>query len=331
MISKDILYLTEDDVAQCMTPRNAVLLAEKGIKADGAGQVAGDKFYMHVGDEGFIKPFSGYLAGEEHAYVKSFSYFEGNEAKGLPVTDSMVILFDATTGLPTCILEANWITTMKTGASTAVTAKYLANSDSNVLTIFGAGGQGRTHLLGYNEVFDLEEVRVVDVSPEVAERFASEMAEKTGLSIVIPLSPEAAVRDADLIVTVTTGSAVNVETQWVKPGTFIARMGSYQEVALDLLLETEKLVVDRWAYVSYRVPDGEIESKRCPCRMARYHRGASSRSRISRRDHHIYSARHLGRVCRHSTCRIPAGNGTRIRGAIGRLVGFDLSPHRSKA
>ncbi len=255
MISKDILYLTEDDVAQCMTPRNAVLLAEKGIKADGAGQVAGDKFYMHVGDEGFIKPFSGYLAGEEHAYVKSFSYFEGNEAKGLPVTDSMVILFDATTGLPTCILEANWITTMKTGASTAVTAKYLANSDSNVLTIFGAGGQGRTHLLGYNEVFDLEEVRVVDVSPEVAERFASEMAEKTGLSIVIPLSPEAAVRDADLIVTVTTGSAVNVETQWVKPGTFIARMGSYQEVALDLLLETEKLVVDRWAYVSYRVPE----------------------------------------------------------------------------
>jgi ornithine cyclodeaminase/alanine dehydrogenase-like protein (mu-crystallin family) len=255
MIPRDILYLTEDEVAQCMPAGDAVRLAEKGIKADGAGQVAGDKFYMNVGDGGFLKPFSGYLAGEETAFVKSFSFFDGNRAKGLPVTDSMVILFDAETGLPACIMEANWITTMKTGASTAVTAKYLSRSDSRVMTIFGAGGLGRTHLLCFNEVFDLDEVRVVDVISGAAESFAAEMAEETGLSIVIPASPEAAVRDADLVVTVTTGSAVNVEVPWLKPGAFVARMGSYQEVALDLLLEADKLVVDRWAYVSYRVPE----------------------------------------------------------------------------
>ena len=255
MIAKDILYLTEDEVAQCMTAGKAVHLAEKGIKADGAGQVAGDKFYMNVGDRGFIKPFSGYLGGEEYAFVKSFTFFEGNRAKGLPVTDSMVILFDAYTGLPACIMEANWITSMKTGASTAVTAKYLSRPDSRVLTIFGAGGLGRTHLLCFNEIFDLDEVRVVDVIPGAAERFASEMAEETGLSFVIPRSPEAAVREADLVLTVTTGSAVNVELPWLKPGAFIARLGSYQEIALNLLLEANKLVVDRWAYVSYRVPE----------------------------------------------------------------------------
>ena len=255
MIPRDILYLIEDEVAQCMTAGKAVHLAEKGIKADGLGQVAGDKFYMNVGDGGFLKPFSGYLAGEEYAYVKSFSFFEGNQAKGLPVTDSMVFLFDADTGLPACIMEANWITAMKTGASTAVTAKYLSRSDSRVMTIFGAGGLGRTHLLCFNEVFDLDEVRVVDVIPGVAEKFASELANATGLSIVTPDSPEAAVRASDLIVTVTTGSAVNVEAPWLKPGAFIARMGSYQEVALDLLLKADKLVVDRWAYVSYRVPE----------------------------------------------------------------------------
>ena len=255
MIPRDILYLTDDDVAQCMTAKKAVLLAEKGIKADGAGQVTGDKFYMQVGDGGFMKPFSGYLAGEEYAFIKSFSFFEGNRAKGLPVTDSMVLLFSADTGLPVCIMEADWITAMKTGASTAVTAKYLSRSDSKVLTIFGAGGLGRTHLLCYAEVFDLDEVRVMDVIPAAAEQFAEEMGKKTGLSIVIPSSPEAAVRDADLVVTVTTGSAVNVELPWLKPGVFIARMGSYQEVALNLLLEADKLVVDRWAYVSYRVPE----------------------------------------------------------------------------
>lgn len=58
MIQRDILYLTEDEVAQCITAEEAVRLAEKGIKADGAGQVEGDKFYMNVGDGGFLKPFS---------------------------------------------------------------------------------------------------------------------------------------------------------------------------------------------------------------------------------------------------------------------------------
>jgi ornithine cyclodeaminase len=238
-----------------MTAERAVPLAEKGIAADGAGDVAGDKFYMDVGDGGFIKPFSGYMAGEEYAYVKSFSFFEDNWKKDLPVTDSMVMLFDSVTGLPACFMEANWITAMKTGASTAVTAKYLARTNSKVLTIFGAGGLGRTHLSCFNEVFDLDEVRVVDLIPEAAEKYASEMSEQNGLSIVIPPSREAAVRDADLVVTVTTGSAVNVEHSWLKPGAFVARMGSYQEIELDLVLKADKLVMDRWAYVSYRVPE----------------------------------------------------------------------------
>lgn len=255
MIPRDILFLNEADVSQCMNPHDAVILAEKGIKADGAGQVKGDKFYMDVGEGGFIKPFSGYMAGEEFAYVKSFSFFENNRSKNLPVTDSMVMLFDANTGLPACVMEANWITAMKTGASTAVTAKYLAAPGSKRLTLFGAGGLGRTHLLCLNELFELEKVWVVDVIHEAAEKFVGEMREKTGLRIDIPQSNEAAVRESDLIITVTTGSAVNVEYPWVKPGAFIARMGSYQEVALEVLLKADKLIVDRWEYASYRIPE----------------------------------------------------------------------------
>jgi ornithine cyclodeaminase/alanine dehydrogenase-like protein (mu-crystallin family) len=255
MISRDILYLTESEVMQCMTPREAVELAEKGIKADGAGEVAGNKFYMNVGGAGFIKPFSGFMAGEEYSYVKSFSFYENNLEQGLPVTDSMVMLFAAETGLPACIMEANWVTAIKTGASTAVTAKYLASRDSRVATIFGAGGLGRMHLLCLHQLFNLDEVRIVDVIPEAAERFTDEMGKETGLSIVIPPSSEAAVREADIIMTVTTGSAANVEMDWVKPGAFIARMGSYQEIALDVLLKADKLIVDRWEYVSYRIPE----------------------------------------------------------------------------
>jgi ornithine cyclodeaminase/alanine dehydrogenase-like protein (mu-crystallin family) len=255
MTTNKVLYLSEEDVRQCMTMAEAVALSDKGITADAHGQVAGDKFYMHTGEAGFIKPFSGYIADEEYAFVKTFSFYEGNRAKELPPTSSMSLLFDVRTGLPVCIMESNWVTALKTGGSTAVTAKYLARPDSKVVTIFGAGGLGRMHLLGLAEIFQFEEVRVVDIISEAAERFAVEMGEQTGFSITIPPSPEAAVRGADIIITVTTGSAVNVEVPWVKPGAFIARMGSYQEVALDLLLQADKFVVDRWQYVSYRVPE----------------------------------------------------------------------------
>ena len=255
MTSKGILYLTEDEIKQCITMPEAVALAEKGIQADAVGQVAGDKFYMHVSDAGFIKPFSGYLEGEDLAYVKTFSFFEGNTAKGLPTISSMVLLFEATTGLPVCLLEGGWITATKTGASTAVTAKYLARADSKVVCIFGAGQQGRTHLAGLTQVFDLAEARIVDAMPEVAARYAEEMSAKLSLPISVPKTRESAVRGADIVVTVTTGNEPMVHTAWVKPGTFVAKMGSYQEVEFSLLTAADKVIVDNWHYVRPRVPE----------------------------------------------------------------------------
>ena len=255
MTIREVLYLTESEVMQCMTMPEAVVLTEKGILAEGEGRADGDKFYMQIRDEGFIKPFSGYLEGDDLAYVKTYSFYEGNQQKDLPVTDSIVLLFEAATGFLVCHMEANWVTTLKTGASTAITVKHLARTDSKIATIFGAGGQGRSHLLGLAEVFELEEIRIVDVIPEAASRFASEMGKQTGLQITIPSSPEEAVRDADIIVTVTTGNASNVYFEWVKPGAFIAKMGSYQELDPDMLLEVDKLIVDRWEYVSYRNPE----------------------------------------------------------------------------
>jgi ornithine cyclodeaminase/alanine dehydrogenase-like protein (mu-crystallin family) len=255
MTSRHILYLTEDDVSQCITMREAVALSKEGIQADAAGQVAGDKFYMHVSDAGFIKSFSGYLVGEGLAFTKTFSFYEGNPAMGLPTTSSMVLLFEADTGLPACLMEGGWITATKTGASTAVTAEYLARADSKVACIFGAGQQGRTHLEGLSQVFDLAEARIVDAMPDAAAQYAEEMGAKLGLPVVVPQAREAAVRGADIVVTVTTGNEPMVHTAWLKPGAFVAKMGSYQEVELSLLTAADKVIVDCWKYVRPRVPE----------------------------------------------------------------------------
>jgi ornithine cyclodeaminase len=257
-IPEEILYLTEADVKQTLTVAEAVDLAEKGIQADAAGKVKGDKFYMDVDPNGFIKPFSGYIAGEEYAFVKTFSYFPANpENFNCPTTSSMVILFDAETGLPACIMEASWVTGLKTAASTAVTTAYLARPGSGIVTIFGAGTLGRLHLMALAERFNLKQAYFVDILPEVAEACAAELEPLLGFPVKsIPLDDRKnVVRESDIIFTVTTGSQALFEHSWLKPGAFVARLGSYQEVALDVITLADKVVVDNWRYVSPRIPE----------------------------------------------------------------------------
>ncbi len=263
-IPEFILYLTEADVQQTLTVAEAVDLADKGMQADGAGQVVGDKFYMNVGQHGFIKPFSGYLDGEELAFVKTFSFFPGNpERFGRGTTSSMVLLFDAETGLPTCVMEAAWVTALKTGASTAVTTACLARPDSQRVTIFGAGTLGRMHLQALAQRFRLRHACVVDILPEVAEKYAAELEPEVGFPVepVTLQKREPAVRDADVVFTVTTGDMPLVERDWLRPGAFVARLGSYQEVALDVITRADKVIVDNWHYVRPRIPELRMLAK----------------------------------------------------------------------
>jgi ornithine cyclodeaminase/alanine dehydrogenase-like protein (mu-crystallin family) len=265
-VPESILYLTDADVEQTLTISEAVELAEKGIKADAAGQVVGDKFYMTVGEDGFIKPFSGYMAGEQLAFVKTFSFFPENPARfGRSTTSSMVLLFDAETGLPVCLMEGGWITAAKTGASTAVTAalrppegagQSLALPGSETVTIFGAGMLGRMHLRALSHRFALRQAWVVDALPQVAEAYAAELGPELGL----PVEPvrleerEQVIRASDIVITVTTGDQALIERVWLNPGAFVARLGSYQEVALDVITGS-KVVVDNWHYIRPRIPE----------------------------------------------------------------------------
>ncbi len=252
-----ILYLTETEVEQTLTMAEAVELAEKGARADAAGQVVGDKFYMNVGEAGFIKPFAGHMVGEELAFVKTFSFFPGGELEGRGITSSLVLLFDAETGLPVCMMEGGWVTALKTGASTAVTASALARRGSDTVTIFGAGSLGRMHLRGLVHRFNLSRAYIVDVDPRAASAYLEDLAPDVDFPLeAVPLEErERAVRESDMVITVTTGNQPLVESDWLKPGAFVARLGSYQEVALEVITDADKVVVDNWRYVRPRVPE----------------------------------------------------------------------------
>lgn len=252
---KELLLLTEEDVQQCMTMKEAVQLAEKGIILDGQGKCVGDKFYMDMGDKGFLKPFSGFLEGEEFSYVKTFTMFNHNYLDNYPNTVSTVTLFEKDYGMPVCFMLASWITGVKTGASTAITVKYLKKTDASVVTLFGAGLQAKLHLEALREVMEIKEARVVDLIPGKAETFAKEMEEKLKLKIIPMTNKKEAVQDSDIILTLTTTSDVLVKYDWLKPGAFVGKLGSYQEIEPGIITKADKFVVDRWQYVAPRVPE----------------------------------------------------------------------------
>jgi ornithine cyclodeaminase len=255
---ESILFLSDAEVQKTMTMAEALELAEKGIRADAVGQVAGDKFYMGLGEGGFIKPFAGYLAGEELAFVKTFSFFPGNPSRlGISATSSVVLLFDAQSGLPLCMMEADWVTALKTGASTAVTAAWLARPDAHAVTIFGAGSLGRMHLRALAHRFSLNHAYIIDIMPHIANTYAAELSPELGFPVepVLLADREQAIRESDIVVTVTTGDQPLVERAWLRPGAFVARLGSYQEIALDVITAADKVIVDNWHYVRPRIPE----------------------------------------------------------------------------
>jgi ornithine cyclodeaminase/alanine dehydrogenase-like protein (mu-crystallin family) len=173
----------------------------------------------------------------------------------LPVTSSQVLLFDAQTGMLVCLLEAGWITAVKTGASTALTVQELCRSDATTVALFGAGLQGQMHLEALSIVRDWAQVWLVDVDRTKAQRVAEGMSASLGLKVDVVDSPQKAVRESDVVITVTTGSGELVKRDWLKQGALVCKMGSYQELELEVIARADKLVVDNWEYTSHRSPE----------------------------------------------------------------------------
>jgi ornithine cyclodeaminase len=196
-----------------------------------------------------------YVGGTYDVFgIKWIAGFPKNPLRfGLPRATGFFILNDAWKGIPLAIMDCTLLSAMRTGAVTGVGAKYLARRDSTAVAIIGAGVQARTQLEALQVALPgLQQVRAYDIRPETAEAFAAEMGERLGLDVRAVDTPEAAVRDADIIVTVTVANEPIVKEAWMKPGSFFAAVGSYQEEEFDVILNSHKVVVDGLEHVLHR-------------------------------------------------------------------------------
>lgn len=256
----DLLYLSESEVQACLGIEETIREVEEAIKLLAKGQaIQPPKIYMTIPKHhGFIKPMTAYIEPTEVAVSKIFTFFPDNPVKhGTPTVHATIVVNDAKTGAPLALMDGTWITALRTAATSAIAAKYLAKKDSHVIGIIGAGVQGRTHLEAFGKVYKIEEVHVFDTVSKTRDKYVAEM-ECKGFNVKAAMSYEEAVSGSDIVVTCTAGDEVMVRSEWFQPGMFIAKVGSYQELDPKVVTDADKVVVDWWEYVSTRVKELNI-------------------------------------------------------------------------
>ncbi|HUT08198.1 MAG TPA: hypothetical protein VMY15_05080 [Candidatus Latescibacteria bacterium] len=178
-----------------------------------------------------------YLPRTKRLGLKLISLCEDNPAKGLPLAQAVAILMDAEFGTPLAVMDASYLTAVRTGAASGVATDALARRDARVAAIFGAGVQGKTQLEAVAAVRPIRKVLVFDVDPQAAAAFAKEMGHKLALDVE-PASSPGALGEADVICTATTSAVPVFADRDLKPGVHINAVGSHKPHVREIPGET---------------------------------------------------------------------------------------------
>ncbi|HEY5981972.1 MAG TPA: ornithine cyclodeaminase family protein [Anaerolineales bacterium] len=225
MPQNEILYLSRADVeAVGIDMPTIIKLLEQAFMQKGKGDVEmPPKPGIHTMPDAFIHAMPAYIPSMRSAGIKWVSGYPDNFKRGLPYISGLLILNDVETGIPYAVMDCTWITAYRTGAASAVAAKYLARKESATIGILACGVQGRTNLEAMACTFKLKKVFAYDALPDVQKKFVREMSSKLGLDIAGVKEPREAVKDSDIVVTsgpILKHPTPTIDRDWLKPGAF---------------------------------------------------------------------------------------------------------------
>ena len=149
------------------------------------------------------------------------SFFQNRARFGMPNIQGAILLSDASHGYPLCVMDSMEVTIQRTGAATAVAAKYLARADSSTVTICGVGNQGRVQLRAIAGTLPIRQAFAWDLSIDLARAFAEAMT----LELGFPVTAVEEIGPSDVVVTCTPSKSAFLMAHAVRPGTFIAAVG----------------------------------------------------------------------------------------------------------
>lgn len=238
----DVLYLSEADVDALLTMETALAAVEDSMRHWAEGQAVNQsrqrlevppKTYLH------------YMAAAEYAR----GYFGMKLYTSAPTgLRFLVPLYKAETGELVALLEADRVGRMRTGAASGLATRHLARADAARVGIIGTGHQAPTQLEAIAVVRRITLVRAYSRTPERRQAFARAMSERIGIPVEAVDTAEQAVRDADIVVTVTTTREPVLRGDWLAPGAHINAVGANfphrRELDDATLARVTRIVVD---------------------------------------------------------------------------------------
>src|ERR1017187_9893005 len=194
-LGKELLYLSHSDVVSAGLGMAEIITAlESMFREKGEGRVEmPPKIGIHPMPDAFIHAMPASIPVQKAAGMKWVGGYPDNSQRGLPYITGLLILNDPETGVPVALMDCTWITAQRTGAATAVAAKYLARPESSTVGILGCGVQGRSNLEALKVLFPLKKVYAYDTHADRAVCYAQEMSRQVGIEVVPVSDPKQAV------------------------------------------------------------------------------------------------------------------------------------------
>jgi ornithine cyclodeaminase/alanine dehydrogenase len=266
-LGQEILYLSNADVETCGLGLADVELAVEAMfaaKAEGRA-VMKPKLALHAPEQALFLASPGVMDTPPYAGLKWVGVAD-NEARGLPHIAGLILLSDAETGMPVSVMDARWITGVRTAAITAVAARRLARPDSATIGFIACGLQARAHLAALRRHFPIGLVRAYSRRLSTAEAFAEEVRAE-GLDAEAVEDPRAALSDADIVVTTTPivpRTDPFIDAAWLSPGSFTGMVDLGLSWISESLGRLDRVVTDDQAQagsesLAYKKPyDGEV-------------------------------------------------------------------------
>ncbi|MCX8175876.1 MAG: alanine dehydrogenase [Candidatus Bathyarchaeota archaeon] len=249
-IKLEILFLCGHDVKNLLKMEEAINAVEEAFREKGLGRVQMPPkqylFYEKYG--GDLRVMPSYLEKLDISAVKIVNSHPENMKYNLPTVMAVIVLVEPKTGAPLAIMDATWITAVRTGAASAVASKYLARKNSKILGLVGAGAQAYTQLKGISCTVNFKEVWVwslkLDETKGFIKRVEKEYPEKVFYTAE---TVKDAVKNADIVVTATPSRKPLVDVEWIKHDAHINAIGADAPGKQELdprILKKAKIVVD---------------------------------------------------------------------------------------
>jgi len=235
------LFLKDEDVAQCVTMDAMLEAIESMQRQYGDGQAHNMTRRKIIADSGMLSVMGGGLFHQGLLGVKTYTVVKG-------AYSFQVSLYDANTGELLLYTQANRLGQLRTGATTGVTVKHLANPEDATVGIIGTGGQAPTQLEALSKVRGIKKIKAYSRTQERREEFARRMTDTMGVEVSAVTSNEDAVRDCDIVICIAATMDPVVEGAWLKDGSTLIGAGPTtwraREVDEAVITRAGKLIVD---------------------------------------------------------------------------------------